>query len=142
MPRLFASVPLYALAAAFCVARGLWVASRLAGHLRAPSGGTKRWAFYAGAGINVLVYVVGGVGVLAGLEALRWLLAAELARIAVRDVRSNAVAAAEGRKAGELAAAWEYVRNRARPKFGDYLIAALIETPLTLLPAVILAWGP
>jgi hypothetical protein len=155
MLNLFASAPLYASAAAFCVARGLWVAFRFTRYLRANPGAEapgppevdpqrarrKRHGFLFGAGLNIFVYVAGGVGVLAGLTSLRWILAAELVRVALRDIRSTAAAAAEGRKAVELAASWDYVRGRAHPRLGDYMIAIVVVAPITLLPALILALG-
>ena len=130
---------LVVLAAAYCVLRGFRAALRLR---RLAATHARPRAFTVGGTAFVILYVGGGLAVLAGVPGVRWLLATDLLRVAWREIQQNARAAAEGRKAAELASAWEYVRGRAAPSLADYVIATIVASPTNILPAILLAAGP
>ena len=128
---------LFTLAAGYCVARGLWALRNLKSVL-ATHAASDRPGFLFGAYAYAAVYLGGGVAALLGVPGVRWVLAAALLWSGWQQTRVNAAYAAEGRKSAELAASWEYVRGRAKPAALDYLLAALVVSIGTVLPAAIL----
>ena len=101
-------VALYALYLGFDAARAVPIRLPRNTNLR-----THGWR--AGLISRALVFFIGGVGVLCSWTPGWWLLVFGFASIAPREFRDFTTGAAEGRKAGELAASYAYVRGRVKP---------------------------
>jgi len=97
-------VALYALYLGFDAARAVPIRLPRNTNLR-----THGWR--AGLISRALVFFIGGVGVLCSWTPGWWLLVFGFASIAPREFRDFTTGAAEGRKAGELAASYAYVRG-------------------------------
>jgi hypothetical protein len=130
---------LSAMAAAYCIARGTWLAIRVSrGGLPSATPG-----FRLGAIIALVIYCAGGLTALLGVPIVRFVLAAQLIWHGFSGTVTHAQSMAEGRKASELASSWEYVRGRVRPSVRDYLGAVLLSIPTHFFPAcVLLAAAP
>lgn len=129
---------LYLVAVAYCVVLGLWRIPRHVRRYRGLSIDAVPWAFAAGATAATLSWIVPGALTLAGIHSARWILVAALVLDAWLDTRRSSVDFAEGRKAAQLAASFEYVQGRARPTAIDYALALLFVSYRTIVPAAIL----
>jgi hypothetical protein len=89
----------------------------------------------------VILWMLGVVGLLLGVQWLRALLAFALVLSARRSFSEYATGFAGGRKSVELAAAPEYVMGRVKPKAPDYAVAAVYVGITKILPLMVVIYS-